>query len=224
MRHEEFTECCGLTMARHLNTVDLSHWATSCRSTCRNSLSAIQGRHTMLPSLLIVYVTAYLQPQAVARLTAANAPWSHLLQDLMIPAGSKNSQSEITGRRPPLLLRPIRLRHFHMVSWYISQWGTHDWRKLLRVHVADYHDGIHGAISQWPRMIDLLDMTHDSHQLHFLLSAMVLLPVGYPSKYSWETELLRRLREHKRVLRNLHPRPRGWRTSSDSSPSSDSSQ
>jgi hypothetical protein len=223
MRRVQFPECCGLTMVRHLNTSYLAQWATSCLSTSQNSAATIQGRHTMLPSLMILYVTAYLQHQAVARLTSTGVPWAHLLQDLMIPAGKEIVHQErhngTASRRPPILLRPIRLRI--LVAPY-PQWSTPNWRSLMRVHVAGYHGGLDGAISQWHRMTQILDMAHKSNQIHTLLSAMVVLPGGHLSKYHWETELLRRLKEHRRFLSSLCPRRRAS-VSSASSESSESS-
>jgi hypothetical protein len=66
-------------------------------------------------------------------------------------------------RRQPMLLRPVRLRI--LVAPY-PQWSNPNWRSLMRVHVARYHGGLDGAISQWHRMTRLLDMAHKSNQVH----------------------------------------------------------
>jgi hypothetical protein len=63
-------------------------------------------------------------------------------------------------------------------------------------------------------------MAHKSHRLHSLLSANVVIPGGHLSKYNWETELLRRLKDHNKFLSSLCHR-RWAATSSDSSESSD---
>jgi hypothetical protein len=218
----QIPECCSLTMVRHLDTVDLGQWATSCRSTSDNSTESIQRRHTVLPSLLVLYVTAYLQPQAVARLAATGLPWTYLLQDLMIPAGDESlhqeRQNRVACRRPPMLLRPMRLRPFFSTPH--PSWGTIKWRSVMRVHVSGYHGGLEGLLSQWYKIPHLLDMAHRSHRLHTLLSADVTLPGARLSKYRWETELLRRLRDHNRFLSSLGHRRRTM-TSSTSSDSSD---
>jgi hypothetical protein len=220
----QLPECCDLAIARHLDTVDLSHWATSCHTTSRNSSATILGRHTMLPSLMILYVTAYLQHQAVARLTSAGLPLAYLLQDLLIPEGKEKfyqgRHNLVAYRRPPLLLRPLRLRAFFFAPY--PQWSTLKWRTFMRVHVAGYRCGLDGQLSQWHKMTHLLDMAHKSHRLHSLLSSNVCIPGGHLSKYTWETELLRRLRDHNRSLSDLrHHRWKSTATSSNSGESSD---
>jgi hypothetical protein len=90
----------------------------------------------------------------------------------------------------------------------------------MRVHVAGYRGGLDGAMSQWHRMTRLLDMAHKTRELHNLLSAMVVLPDGHLSKDNWETELLRRLKDHRKFLSSLCP-PGRRLASSDSSESSD---
>jgi hypothetical protein len=218
MRPVQLPEVCGLTIVHHLDTNDLSKWATSCHSTKKYATAAIQARRTMLPSLMILYVSAYLQPQAIARLTSAGIPWAYLLQALFIPAGKESSHVErhtgvvFTIRRPPMLLRPLRLGA-HSPPY--PQGVNPKWRSELRVHVAGYRGGLDGAMSQWHRMTPLLDMAHKTRETHNLLSAMVGLPGGHLSKLNWETELLRRLKDHRKFLSSLSP-PRRRLASSDS--------
>jgi hypothetical protein len=215
-------ECCSLTMFRHLDTADLGRWAISCHLTSRNLKATIHGRHTMLPSLMILYITAYLQPQAVSRLTSTCLPLAYLLQDLMIPEGEERFHQErhnrVAYRRPPLLLRPLRLRGSLFGPY--PQRSTLKWRSFMRVHADGYHGGLEGALSQWYKMPQLLDMAYTSQRLHTLLSANVVLPGARLPTFNWETELLRRLRDHSRFLSNLCHR-RWAATSSESSEAGD---
>jgi hypothetical protein len=218
-------ECCSLAMSRLLNTADLGQWAISSRLTNQNLKATIKERHTMLPALMILYITSYLQPQAVSRLTSTHLPMAYLLQDLMIPQGQEmfhrvgawGVYARVAYHRPPMLLRPLRLG-FHSFGPY-HQRSTLKWRPFVRAHADRYQGGLEGPLSQWHKMRQLLDMAYASQRLHTLLSSSVDLPGAHLSTtFNWETELLRRLRDHNNFLSNLCHQRRTAASSASSEP------
>jgi hypothetical protein len=199
-------ECCSRAMFRLLATADLGHWSTSCRLAHRHTESAVQERQTVLPSLMLLYITAYLQRQTVARLNTASLPISYVLQDLLIPPGKAKVLSRRLNKvvlRPPLLLRPFRMPPNPDKQLDSGRWRTH-----LKVHAQGHHHGLAGLLSQWHRMDHLLDLAYEDRHLRTLLSTAVLLPGPHLAKLEWETELFDRMQDHDDYLKSLINYPR----------------
>jgi hypothetical protein len=209
-------ECCVNIIFRHMTTVDMGQLAGACRLSQARLESAINDLRTVLPSLMFIYVTAFLHHQQVVRLSSTNRPMSYNLRDLLVPGGEewtanlRMTTGAMVNPRPPILLRPecfpdrfIDLNPDgprQLTKNRVMQ----KWRPMLDFH-PDFHPfGLSGPLCQWIRMRGILDAVHQQHRLYDLLRSPVFLPGPHLVYREWEAELLLRLVNYHQLLSDMY--------------------
>jgi hypothetical protein len=207
MRVLDSPECCLNFIFRHMTTVDMGQLASVCRLSRDRLSSAINDLKTILPSLMLIYVTAFLRHQQVVRLSLTNRPTSYNLRDLLLPQGRewtanlRLTTGAMVNPRPSVLLRPgcppTRPRQ-------TTNRPMRNWRIWLEF-CPDFHPfGLNGPLCQWARMPDILDAVHQQHRLYDLLRSPVFLPEPHLEYQEWEAELLIRLVNYHQLLCDMY--------------------
>jgi hypothetical protein len=209
-------ECCANIIFRHMATSDIGQLAITCRLSKARLESTIDGLQTVLPSLMFIYITAFLHHRQVVRLSSTNRPMSINLRDLLLPGGDewtanlRLTTGAMVNPRPPILLRPESLpdRFIDLTPSGPRQLTKNrvmqKWRPLLEFH-PDFHPfGLSGPLCQWSRIRGILDAVHQQHRLYDLLRSPVFLPGPQLAYREWEAELLLRLVSYHQLLSEMY--------------------